>query len=211
MRSATEDMVGNDAWRLYQYICQHFIGSVSPDCKYRRTNIEFTVGDEVFRCGSTSPPDYLSERAKRLVEVGLGDDDQCIEDASLHGASTTYTVVVPEYRVVFVDSEATSHLEKKWSLANGHVVHDIHHPYIVGTFPYAHGKKNSSTEYETGDHVGVYSENCIETVEEAEMLLGLSSNTFFSIHVDNEDGTPYNSGSLPPPFPSPCTLRTALA
>lgn len=36
MRSATEDMLGNDAWKLYQYICQHFIGSVSPDCKYKR-------------------------------------------------------------------------------------------------------------------------------------------------------------------------------
>lgn len=36
MRSATEEMLGHDAWRLYQYICQHFIGTVSPDCKYMR-------------------------------------------------------------------------------------------------------------------------------------------------------------------------------
>lgn len=36
MRSATEDMLGNDAWRLYQYICQHFISTVSPDCHYTR-------------------------------------------------------------------------------------------------------------------------------------------------------------------------------
>lgn len=36
MRSATEDMLGNDAWRLYQYVCQHFLGTLSPDCKYRR-------------------------------------------------------------------------------------------------------------------------------------------------------------------------------
>jgi len=36
MRSAAEDMLGNDAWKLYQYICQHFIGTVSPDCKYIR-------------------------------------------------------------------------------------------------------------------------------------------------------------------------------
>lgn len=36
MRSATEDMLDRDAWRLYQYVCQHFIGTVSPDCKYVR-------------------------------------------------------------------------------------------------------------------------------------------------------------------------------
>ncbi|ONI28983.1 hypothetical protein PRUPE_1G173500 [Prunus persica] len=36
LRSATEDMLGNDAGRLYEYICTHFIGTVSPDCKYVR-------------------------------------------------------------------------------------------------------------------------------------------------------------------------------
>lgn len=36
MRAANEVMVGGDAWRLYQYVCQHFIGTVSPNCKYIR-------------------------------------------------------------------------------------------------------------------------------------------------------------------------------
>lgn len=41
MRAATEEMLGNDTWRLYQYICQHFIGTDSLDCKYTRLDSFF--------------------------------------------------------------------------------------------------------------------------------------------------------------------------
>ncbi|KAL0366648.1 UNVERIFIED_CONTAM: DNA topoisomerase 3-beta [Sesamum radiatum] len=50
MSSATENILGHDAWKLYQYICQHFLGTLSPDCKYTRIKIEFESGGESFNC-----------------------------------------------------------------------------------------------------------------------------------------------------------------
>ncbi|KAK6122903.1 hypothetical protein DH2020_043369 [Rehmannia glutinosa] len=48
MCSATENILGHDAWKLYQYICQHFLGTLSPDCKYTRIKIDFESGGELF-------------------------------------------------------------------------------------------------------------------------------------------------------------------
>ncbi|CAN1222841.1 NADPH--cytochrome P450 reductase 1 [Linum grandiflorum] len=159
--------------------------------------------------------DLLAEQGgKRLVPVGLGDDDQCMEDdftawkelvwPELDGllrdeddqtsAATPYTAAVSEYRVVFHDNtDALLHTSLS-DRSCTHLEFDI-----AGT----------GLSYETGDHLGVYTENVEETVEEALQLLGLSPDTFFSIHTDNEDGTPLGGGSLAPPFPA-CTLRTAL-
>ncbi|KAL0368667.1 UNVERIFIED_CONTAM: DNA topoisomerase 3-beta [Sesamum calycinum] len=50
MSSASENILGHDAWKLYQYICQHFLGTLSPDCKYTRIKIEFESGGESFCC-----------------------------------------------------------------------------------------------------------------------------------------------------------------
>ncbi|KAJ8424417.1 hypothetical protein Cgig2_033648 [Carnegiea gigantea] len=152
--------------------------------------------------------------AKRLVPLGLGDDDQCIEDDfsawreqlwpeldkllrdedDVNTVSTPYTAAIPYYRVVTHDSSVTNFENKYNNMANGNTSYDIHHPCSYGT----------------GDHVGVYAENCNKTVEEAGKLLAQPLDLLFSIHTDSGDGTPLG-GSLPPPFPGPCTLRTALA
>ncbi|KAL2502148.1 NADPH--Cytochrome [Forsythia ovata] len=189
--------------------------------------------------------DLVAEQGgKQLVQVGLGDDDQCIEDDFAAWrelvwpeldqllrdeddatVATPYTAAVLEYRVVFHDKPEASVLENGSIHANGHAVYDAQHPcrsnVAVKRELHSPASDRSCTHlefdisgtglsYETGDHVGVYCENLIEVVEEAEQLLNMPSDTYFSVHTEKEDGTPLSGSSLPPSFP-PCTLRKALS
>ncbi|KAL9268032.1 NADPH--cytochrome P450 reductase 1-like protein [Drosera capensis] len=178
-----------------------------------------------------------AQGAKRIVPVDMGDDDKCIEDDFTSWRELLWpeldrllrdddntTATILEYRVVFHDPTDASLENKCWANAYGHVVHDAQHSCRANVavrrelhtpasdrscIHLEFDISGTGLKYDTGGHVGVYCENLKEIVEEAERFLGLSPDTYFSIHTDTKEGLPISGGSLAPPFP-PCTLRTAL-
>ncbi|KAH8552837.1 DNA topoisomerase [Umbelopsis sp. PMI_123] len=57
-RMADEAELGGNTWRLYDYICRTFIGSLSPNLKYIKTKALLAIGKEKFECSGvqvTSP------------------------------------------------------------------------------------------------------------------------------------------------------------
>lgn len=50
MKAASYSELSGDAWRVYEYIVQHFIGTVSPDCVYKQKVITFLINGEKFTC-----------------------------------------------------------------------------------------------------------------------------------------------------------------
>ncbi|KAL5542809.1 hypothetical protein UlMin_010519 [Ulmus minor] len=96
MLSATEDMLDNDAWRLYDYVCRHFIGSVSPDCKYLRTKVGFSIGGESFHCvgqhvtvnGFTAIMPWLAVNDKKLPQFTKGEKIEIVR-VELYEGSTS--------------------------------------------------------------------------------------------------------------------------
>ncbi|XP_021624934.1 DNA topoisomerase 3-beta isoform X2 [Manihot esculenta] len=109
---ASENMLGKDAWRLYQYVCQHFIASVSPDCKYVRTKVEFSVGGEFFHCigkrvtveGFTCIMPWLAVSEKNLPQFTIGEKIE-VSKVDLYEGKT----VPPDY---LSESELISLMEK---------------------------------------------------------------------------------------------------
>uniref|UniRef100_A0A453L6U3 DNA topoisomerase n=2 Tax=Aegilops tauschii subsp. strangulata TaxID=200361 RepID=A0A453L6U3_AEGTS len=112
MRLAPEEALETDAWRLYQYICQHFIGTVSHDCIYTRTAVEFASGGEIFRCvghrvtskGFTSIMPWLAVGENNLPTFKKGDTIN-IHKVDIYEGSTT----APDY---LSESELISLMEK---------------------------------------------------------------------------------------------------
>ncbi len=52
---ATEADLDTDSWRIYDYVTRHFLGSVSPDCVYRRMKASFSCAGETFTATGMIP------------------------------------------------------------------------------------------------------------------------------------------------------------
>ncbi|EXB54788.1 DNA topoisomerase 3-beta-1 [Morus notabilis] len=112
MLSATEDMLDNDSWGLYKYVCQHFIGTLSPDCKYSRTKVVFSIGGESFHCvghrilekGFTSIMPWLAINEKNLPQFRKGEKIEVMRVELYEGNTTP-----PDY---LSESELISFMEK---------------------------------------------------------------------------------------------------
>lgn len=82
----------NDTWRVYDYICRHFLASVSHDLRYKQTTSKFTVGSEKFSCTTNKlvDPGYT----KIMTWQAFGKDD-----AAQHFRQGD-TVKINEYKLV---------------------------------------------------------------------------------------------------------------
>ena len=179
--------------------------------------------------------------AERLLKIHLGDDDKNLEDdfiswkeellfalESRYGLGVSHQQlhvnVLPSYDVeaVSVDDAKQSELQ----VANAFTkrlgkIPSQHAPYAASVVnarelhsPSSHRScvhiefdiSGSGMTYQPGDHLGVFAENAFPVVQQAAACLHLPLDYSFTLSIPT--GAP---ASLMEPFPSPCTLRTALS
>ncbi|CAL5389861.1 unnamed protein product [Camellia sinensis] len=136
--------------------------------------------------GDGKPTDNSARFYKWFSELLWPELDQLLKDDDSSTVATPYTAAVLEYRVVYHDSTDASILDKSMSMSNGHAVHDAQHPcrsnVAMKKELHTAASDRSCTHlefdiagtglaYETRDHIGVYCENVIDIVEEAQRLM----------------------------------------
>ncbi|KXZ55264.1 hypothetical protein GPECTOR_3g401 [Gonium pectorale] len=189
------------------------------------------VGKKVFKslktCGATP-----------IVRRGDGDDDGVIDDdfekwcaellesldksdlvgkrADQNGGSAApVTVAAYEVEVLRSGSEAPA-----FPSGTGK---DVHSPFWakITTVRELHTSQSdrscvhvevdvsgSGITYEAGDHIAIFAQNSDAIVQQAAELLGFDLDALIKLSAPLVDGA---SGDLPPPFPGPIRVRTALA
>lgn len=60
--SASREQFDSDTWKVYDFICRHFLATVSRDMVYKVTTYEFKVGEELFTTSSN-----------QLIDAGFTD------------------------------------------------------------------------------------------------------------------------------------------
>ncbi|CAI7993512.1 DNA topoisomerase 3-beta-1 [Geodia barretti] len=55
MRSASRDQLRDSEWKIYDFVARHFLATLMPECKYKLTEVEISIGSEVFHWSGTTP------------------------------------------------------------------------------------------------------------------------------------------------------------
>lgn len=109
---ATRNQLEGDAWRLYDYIVRHFIGTLSSDLVYSKKVAKFSAADEVFTLeakyllspGYTSVMSWSAMKNEAIPEFRVGDEIP-IQSVKMVERKTT----PPDY---LTESELISLMEK---------------------------------------------------------------------------------------------------
>ncbi|GAU92798.1 hypothetical protein RvY_04835 [Ramazzottius varieornatus] len=94
-RAATEGGLG-EAWRIYDYICRHFLATIMNDCTYTETTALIAIGSEEFKVtatkvidpGFTSVLSFQAISGSDMIDIKQGMNLQ-IQDVKLIERKTT--------------------------------------------------------------------------------------------------------------------------
>nr|CAG4651583.1 EOG090X00WU [Triops cancriformis] len=77
LKAASRNELDADSWRIYDYVVRHFLATVSPDCVYLSTEVEFQVGNESFKISGKTiiTPGFLP-----LINPNWGKQDDLVPD-----------------------------------------------------------------------------------------------------------------------------------